>query len=326
MEPRYSNGNTPDSDFDEELLDAYSNAVIGVVEKVGEAVVSIRTRVGQHGRTQGGEGSGSGMILTPDGFILTNNHVIDHAEAIEVYRTDGSHSPARLIGADPATDLAVIKVDENGLPIVRFGDSEKLRAGQLAIAIGNPLGFQSTVSTGVISALGRALRGDTGRLIDNIIQSDVSLNPGNSGGPLVDSRGRVIGVNSAIIAQAQGISFSIPINTAKWVIGELIANGRVRRGYLGFAGQQRPIGRRTQRYFELPKETVVEVMQVESHSPAFHAGLQSGDLIIRFNGQPVASVDEIHRLLTTIKTGTVARVSVLRSQQLVDLTVIVGAA
>ncbi|MDX2162826.1 MAG: trypsin-like peptidase domain-containing protein [bacterium] len=325
MDGHYT-GTLPDVERDEELLDAYSNAVIGVVDKVGAAVVSIRIRAASRGRQPGGEGAGSGMILTPDGFILTNHHVIERAEAMEVLLTDGSHFPARVIGTDAATDLAVIKVDENGLPFVTFGDSDKLRVGQLAIAIGNPLGFQSTVSTGVISALGRAMRGESGRLIENVIQSDVSLNPGNSGGPLVDSRGRVVGVNSAIIAQAQGISLSIPINTAKWVVSELLTKGRVVRGYLGLVGQQRPVGRRTQRYFELPNDTVVEVMQVEPNSPAFHAGLRAGDLLIRFNGTPAASVDALHRQLATLKAGTVVRLTVLRSQTLVDLTVIIGAA
>ncbi len=321
MERSYTSS---DVEFEEELLDAYSNAVIGVVEKVGTAVVSIATHTAQNGRMPSGEGAGSGMILTPDGFILTNNHVIERADSMEVRLTDGSHFPARLIGTDPATDLAVIKVDENSLPIVEFGNSDRLKVGQLAIAIGNPLGFQSTVSTGVVSALGRALRGYGGRLIENVIQTDVGLNPGNSGGPLVDSRGRVIGVNSAIIAQAQGISFSIPINTARWVVGELLTKGRVQRGYLGFSGGTRPIGRRTQRYFELPQETVVEVVQVEPNAPAFHAGLQTGDLIIRFNGKPVASVDEIHRVLVNVKPGTVGRIKVLRNQQLIDATIIVG--
>ena len=314
-----------DTEYEEELLDAYSNAVIGVVEKVGAAVVSIALRTQQQGGMPAGEGAGSGMILTPDGFILTNNHVVENAESIEVRLTDGSHYPARIVGTDPATDLAVIKVDENGLPIVEFGNSDRLKVGQLAIAIGNPLGFQSTVSTGVISALGRAMRGNGGRLIENVIQTDVGLNPGNSGGPLVDSRGRVIGVNSAIIARAQGISLSIPINTARWVVSEILTKGRVQRGYLGFSGGTRPIGRRTQRYFELPQETVVEVIKVEPNAPAFHAGLQAGDLIIRFNGQPVASVDEIHKVLVSVKPGTVGRIQVLRSQQLLDLTIIVGA-
>lgn len=317
--------NASQVEYEDELLDAYSNAVIGVVEKVGAAVVSINVRTGQHGQISGGEGAGSGMFVTPDGFILTNHHVIERAESIEIRLTDGGHFPARVIGKDPATDLAVIRVDENGLPIVQFGDSDRLKVGQLAIAIGNPLGFQSTVSTGVISALGRALRGYGGRLIENVIQTDVGLNPGNSGGPLVDSRGRVIGVNSAIIAQAQGISFSIPINTARWVVSEIINKGRVQRGYLGFAGGTRPVGRRTQRYFELPQHTVVEVVQVEPNAPAYHAGLQAGDLIIRFNGQPVASVDEIHRLLVNVKPGSVGRMSVLRQQRVIDLTIIVGA-
>jgi S1-C subfamily serine protease len=311
---------SPDAVTDEELLDAYSRAVIGVVEKVGTAVVNIgikkRTRRGQ------GDGAGSGMILAPDGFILTNHHVIEGTDAIEIGFTDGSTLPARVVGTDPATDLAVVRVDAHGLPIVTLGDSESLHVGQLAIAIGNPLGFQSTVSTGVISALGRTIRSQNGRLIENIIQTDVPLNPGNSGGPLVDSRGRVIGINSAIIYAAQGISFSIPVNTAKWVAGELFTRGKVRRAYLGLAGQTRPISRRKQRYFELANESVVEVVSVEANGPSAQAGLRKGDQVVSVNGQPVTSVDDIHRLLVRQQSGFVMKLSVLRDQRRMEIPVV----
>jgi S1-C subfamily serine protease len=315
---------SPDAVTDEELLDAYSRAVIGVVEKVGAAVVNIgikkRTRRGQ------GEGAGSGMILAPDGFILTNHHVIEGTDAIEVGFTDGSTAPARVVGSDAATDLALVKVDTHGLPIVTLGNSESLRVGQLAIAIGNPLGFQSTVSTGVISALGRTIRSQNGRLIENIIQTDVPLNPGNSGGPLVDSRGKVIGVNSAIIYAAQGISFSIPVNTAQWVASELFIRGRVRRAYLGLAGQTRPISRRKQRYFELAHESVVEVVSVEANGPSARAGLRKGDQVVSVNGQPVTSVDDIHRMLVGQQSGGVMKLSVLREQRRMEIPVVTAEA
>ena len=308
--------------FEEELLDAYSSAVIRVVDKVGPAVVSIGVR--SQKRDAQGEGAGSGVIIAPDGFILTNNHVIAGAKSIEVRLTEGGTFPARVVGADPATDLAVVRVMENGLPSADLGDSGKLHAGQLVIAIGNPLGFQSTVSTGVISALGRALRGESGRLIENVIQTDVSLNPGNSGGPLVDSRGRVIGINSAMIYRAQGISFAIPSNTAKWVASELILKGRVRRAYLGLAGQSRPISRRAQRYFELAAESVVEVMSVENNAPAAQAGLRAGDQIVALNGQPVANVDDIHRALAGQGAGVRLRLGVLRAKERLELEIVTG--
>src|SRR5512142_2554224 len=284
---------------DEELLDAYSHAVIGVVNKVGPAVVSIRVKkAAASPRQPGGEGAGSGVIIAPDGFVLTNNHVVEGVTGAEVSLTDGSILPAQIVGTDPATDLAVLRVGANGLPSATLGDSSGLRVGQLAIAIGNPFGFQSTVSTGVISALGRSLRSQSGWLIDNVIQTDVPLNPGNSGGPLVDSRGRVIGINTAMIFMAQGISFAVPVNTAKWVVGELVTRGKVRRAHLGIAGQVRPLHRRVQRYFELKTESGVEVMSVEENGPAQRAGLLVGDIVVGLNGQDVANVDDIHRLLT----------------------------
>jgi S1-C subfamily serine protease len=313
----------PDAPTDEDLLDAYSRAVINVVEKVGPAVVNIAIQKRDR-RGQMGEGAGSGVIIAPDGFVLTNNHVVEGVQAIQVSLTDGNTYPAQIVGTDPATDLAVIRVLANGLPAATLGDSDRLRPGQLVIAIGNPLGFQSTVSTGVISALGRSLRSPSGRLIENVIQADIALNPGNSGGPLVDSRGQVIGINSAMIYMAQGISFAIPINTAKWVAGELFTRGKVRRAYLGLAGQVRPLSRRAQRYFELAQETVVEVVSVEANGPARRAGLREGDQIIALDGQPVATVDDIHRLLVGRSAGSQVELTIIRAQQRLKLPVTVG--
>ena len=315
--------NAPETASDEELLDAYSRAVINVVEKVGPTVVNIAIQKRDR-RGQMGDGAGSGVIIAPDGFVLTNNHVVEGAQTIEVSLTDGNTYPAQIVGTDPATDLAVIRVLANGLPAATLGDSDRLRPGQLVIAIGNPLGFQSTVSTGVISALGRSLRSPSGRLIENVIQADVALNPGNSGGPLVDSRGHVIGINSAMIYMAQGISFAIPINTAKWVAGELFTRGKVRRAYLGLAGQVRPISRRAQRYFELTQETVVEVVSVEANGPARRAGLREGDQIVALDGQPVATVDDVHRLLVGKEAGAQVKLSILREQNRRELVVTVG--
>jgi len=225
------------------------------------------------------------------------------------------------VGADPATDLAVVRAGASGLPAAELGNSDSLRVGQLAIAIGNPLGFQSTVSTGVISALGRALRSQSGRLIENVIQTDVPLNPGNSGGPLVDSRGRVIGINTAMIMMAQGLSFAIPVNTAKWVVSELVTRGKVRRAYLGLTGQVRPIGRRIQRYFELKTASAVEVVSVESNGPAQRAGLREGDRIVALNGTSIATVDDIHRQLIGWPAGSPLGLTILRDRERRELQV-----
>jgi len=311
---------------DEELLDAYSRAVIGVVEKVGPAVVSIQVKAARTRDNRQGEAAGSGVIVTPDGFVLTNNHVIEHGGELTVTLTDGRTLSAQVVGTDPSTDLAVIRIDAPHLPMAYLGDSAKLQVGQLAIAIGNPLGFQSTVSTGVISALGRTLRGNTGRLIENVIQTDVPLNPGNSGGPLVDSRGRVIGINSAMIYMAQGISFAIPVNTAKWVISELLIHGKVRRSYLGLSGQLRPISQRVQRYFELPSNSVVEVVSLESDGPAQKAGLRQGDQIVALGGQSVSTVDDIHRLLANQPSGSTIKLTILRGREQLELQVVTGEA
>src|SRR5574341_1484064 len=308
---------------DEDLLDAYSRAVIAVVEKVGPAVVSIGVKQ-VRSRGYGVEGAASGIIIAPDGYVLTNNHVVENTVDLEVRLTSGDAFKAEIVGTDPATDLAVVRAATNGLPSAELGDSDTLRVGQLVIAIGNPFGFQSTVSTGVISALGRALRSETGRLIENVIQTDVPLNPGNSGGPLVDSRGRVIGVNTAIISVAQGISLAIPVKTANWAVSELLTHGKVRRAYLGLAAQARPIGRAAQRHFGLDVSTIVEVISVERNGPAYRAGLRESDILIALNGQGIATVDDIHRLLTGAPVGSQVTLTVLRDGERRELPVITG--
>ena len=308
---------------EETLLDAYSQAVIGVVEKVGPAVVSIGIRQkGTNGHE--GEGAASGVIFAPDGYVLTNNHVVESAAEVMVGLTNGDTFQAEVVGTDPATDLAVIRAGTNGLPIAELGDSDTLRVGQLVIAIGNPLGFQSTVSTGVISALGRAMRNQTGRLIENIIQTDVPLNPGNSGGPLVDSRGRVIGVNTAIIRPAQGISLAIPIKTASWVITELLTHGKVRRAYLGLGAQVRPIRPAAQRQFQLEASTVVQVMSLDPKGPAARGGVQEGDILLAMDGKPVGTVDDVHRLLADIPAGSRIKLSLLRENERREVEVVAG--
>ncbi len=301
---------------DDQLLDAYSQTVVHVVKKIGPSVVSIGAKmVAASPNSPEQAAAGSGVIIAPDGFVLTNNHVIAQASTVEVGLTDGSTHVGHVVGTDPDTDLAVLRIGINGLPAAEFGDSEKLQVGQLAIAIGNPLGFQNTVSTGVVSALGRALRGQSGRLIENMIQTDVSLNPGNSGGPLVDSRGRVIGINTAMVSMAQGLSFAIPVNTAKWVVSELILSGRVNRVHLGIAGQTRNLNRQIQRYFGLKALTAVQVVAVDENSMAQRAGLQVGDLIIEVNGQGIATVDDIHRSLSHPLGGTPLILAILRDNE-----------
>jgi S1-C subfamily serine protease len=299
---------------DQELLDAYSRAVTRVVENVGPAVVaiSIKKKRATSRSGSGDGGAGSGVIITPDGFVLTNNHVVEQSDTLEVSLTDGRTFDAQVMGTDPATDLAVIRISDGSLPAAGLGDSELLKVGQLVIAIGNPLGFQSTVSAGVVSALGRSLRSQNGRLIDGVIQTDVALNPGNSGGPLVDSRGRVVGINTAMIFMAQGISFAVPINTARWVVTELVMHGRVRRAYLGVGAQSRPVNRRIQHTLHLSNPTVVEVMTVEKNGPADAAGLVTGDCIFSLNKSQVGTVDDLHRLLSKWPPGTPLEVKLLR--------------
>jgi S1-C subfamily serine protease len=261
------------------------------------------------------------VVIAPDGYILTNSHVVQDARRVMATFTDGTQAASRLIGKDPASDLAVIRAEASGLSYASLGDSGRLRVGQLAIAMGNPLGFQSTVTTGVVSALGRALRSREGRLIENIIQHTAPLNPGNSGGPLLDSRGQVVGINTAIIMMAQGIGFAIPSNTARWVVSELIVHGRVRRGYLGIAGRERPLGRRLVRFHDLAQERAVEVVSVESHGPAAQAGLQDGDLIVAANSQAVASVDDLHRFLAEWPINGPVLLTVIRGLQRLEVGV-----
>jgi S1-C subfamily serine protease len=300
---------------DRELLDSYSRAVVSVVERVGPAVVSIAAGTRRAGGAPGVVGAGSGVIFTPDGYVLTNSHVVHEATGLAVTLTDGSTLGATVVGSDPATDLAVIRAEASGLPIAQLGESASLRAGQLVVAIGNPLGFQSTVSAGVISALGRALRSATGRLIENIIQTDVALNPGNSGGPLVDTRARVVGINTAIIRMAQGISFAIPIDTAKWVVSELLARGRVRRAYLGIVAQARPMDRRVAHHHAVSAAFAVEVVSVEPRGPAAVAGLREGDLIVALNDRPVRTVDDMHRMLVGWPVGEALNAGVIRGDR-----------
>jgi S1-C subfamily serine protease len=304
---------------DSELLDAYSRAVIAVVDAIGPAVVSIAVN---RGRGQRGEGAGSGFVVTPDGYLLTNSHVVHQASSLDVSFTDGLALPATLIGDDPDTDLALLRVGASGLPYAELGDSDKLRPGQLVIAMGNPLGFQSTVSTGVVSAMGRALRSGAGRLIENIVQHTAPLNPGNSGGPLLDSRGRVVGVNTAIIAMAQGIGFAVPSSTAQWVLTQLLGQGRVRRGYLGIGGRTRPLGRRTVRHHGLQRDQAVEVMEVAKEGPGARAGLRTGDLIVGMGDREVSSVDDLHRFLTEWPVGRPVPLIVLRNGERLEMEVV----
>lgn len=316
-------GVKPGQSSDVELLDAYSRAVITVVDAVGPAVVSIN--VGRPSANQGTEqmGAGSGVIIAPDGYILTNDHVVHHdseVNGISVRLTDGTPLSASLVGSDAATDLAVIRADGSDLPYASLGASAGLRAGQLVIAMGNPFGFQSTVSTGVVSALGRALRSRHGRLIENIIQHTAPLNPGNSGGPLVDSMGRVIGINTAIIAVAQGIGFAVPGNTARWVVSQLLAHGRVRRGFLGLAGRQRTLDRQMARSLSLENTWAVEVISVDPRGPAGLAGLHKGDLVVAVNDEMVESVDDLHRFLSKWEVGKALTVAVISGTTLKQLT------
>ena len=309
---------------DDSLLDAYSRAVTGAVDRVSPSVVNIEVHQ-PAGRTRSGEprerrGGGSGFVFTPDGLILTNSHVVHDARRIEVTLSDGRRMPASAIGDDPASDLAVVRVDEPGLTAAALGDSQ-LRVGQLVVALGSPYGFQSTVTAGVVSALGRSLRSYSGRLIDDVIQTDAALNPGNSGGPLVDSAGRVVGVNTATILPAQGICFAIGINTAKFVASRLLRDGRIRRSYIGVSAQTVPVHRRVVRFYDLAKESGALVLSVEENSPAKRAGLRDGDIIVALEGKPVAGVDDLHRVLTDVRVGVSCSLTVLRHTEKIDLKI-----
>ena len=311
-----------DVSADDSLLDEYSRSVVSAVSRVAPAVVNIEIQQRAKGRPHEVAGSGSGFMITPDGFILTNSHVIHHAIRIVVNLSDGREYPAQLIGDDPETDLAVMRIDASQLTHVRLADSESLRVGQIAIAIGNPLGFQASVTAGVISALGRSMYSQSGRLIDNIIQTDAALNPGNSGGPLVNSAGEVIGVNTAMIRPAQGICFAIASNTAKLVAGWLIRDGRIRRSYIGVAGQNVPLHRRVIRFYNLPLETGVLVASVEKDSPAQRAGLREGDIIVAFNERPIGTIHDLHKMLVSEQIGVVAKLVVIRHTEKLELSIL----
>src|SRR5215468_605632 len=304
---------------DRELLDDYSRTVTAVAESVSPSVVRIdvegppATRgERRRGRPDQAAGSGSGFVVTPDGFVLTNSHVVSGAQRITVSLLDGRRIPAHLVGDDPDSDLAVVRVHAGDLTAMSFAESSSLRVGQIAIAIGNPYGFDCTVTAGVVSALGRSLRTKNGRLIDDVVQTDAALNPGNSGGPLCDARGRVIGVNTAVIMPAQGICFAIAANTATFVMGKLIHEGRIRRSYLGLAGQNVPLHRRIVRHHELTVESAVFVTSVEEGSPAARAGVRDGDLIVAYGDKAIAGIDDLHRLLTEEQAGVESTLTIIR--------------
>lgn len=299
---------------DRTLLDAYSQAVVSAADKVSPAVVNVevhhRVRT-PHGPREA-RGGGSGFVFTPDGFLLTNSHVVHGTKRIEVAMADGRRYPATLIGDDPGSDLAVLRIDASELATAELGDSAQVRVGQLVLAIGNPLGFESSVTAGVVSALGRSLRSNSGRLIDDIIQTDAALNPGNSGGPLVTADGCVVGVNTATIRPAQGICFAIGINTAKFIAGRLIRDGRIKRSYIGVVGQTISLPRKLVRFHGLEQDRGILVLSVEPASPAAEAGVRERDIIVSLDGQRVSGIDDLQRLLTDVRIGALTRLVVVR--------------
>jgi S1-C subfamily serine protease len=306
---------------DEELLDAYSHAVVGVVEAVSPSVVHVRVRVARRG--YGAHGSGSGTILSPDGLVLTNNHVVEGASAIELALADGRQVSARVLGRDPDTDIAVLRAETgDGLPAGRLGNSKKVRPGQVAVAIGNPFGFESTVTAGIVSAVGRSLRAQNGRLISDVIQTDAALNPGNSGGPLVNSRGEVIGVNTAVIMGAQGICFSVASNTAQHVLTQILQHGRVRRARLGIAGDQVRLPQRLKAATGLRQDAGVRVVEIQPGSPAAAGRLEPGDVIVGVDRETVTGVDDIARVLDGTKIDERVTVHVLRDGRLVTFEIV----
>ncbi|HEV8660903.1 MAG TPA: trypsin-like peptidase domain-containing protein [Thermoanaerobaculia bacterium] len=305
---------------DDELLDAYSQAVTTAAARITPSVVNIEVR--QQGRRGEARGGGSGFFFTPDGFILTNSHVVTGSSSIDVALIDGARYAASTVGNDPHTDLAVLRISAPNQIPARLGDSDAIRPGQLVVAVGNPYGFQTTVTAGVVSALGRTMRAQSGRLIDNVIQTDAALNPGNSGGPLVNSHGEVIGVNTAVILPAQGICFAIGINTAKFVAARLIRDGRITRSYIGVAGQTVRVHRRVVRFYNLPVESGVLIASLEKGSPAEAAGLRDGDVIVAYGDRPVSSVDDLHRILTEEHVGTASEITLIRSTEKIVRTIV----
>jgi S1-C subfamily serine protease len=305
-----------------EALDAYSRVIVTVAEALGPAVVNLRAESQPGSRRPGG--SGSGFLFTPDGFLLTNHHVVRGSDRLRVRLNDGREVSGRVVGADPWTDVAVVQADASGLPHAALGSSAELRVGQLVVAIGSPFGFDSTVTAGVVSALGRSLRSITGHLVDNVIQTDAALNPGNSGGPLLDSRGRVVGINTAIIQSAQGICFAIPIDMARRILPQLMQHGRVMRGYLGLHGRDVPIPRHVTRRYNLTQDSGVEVFGLEANGPAGQAGVTEGDLIVGLADQPIVGVDALQNRLAEIPVGIPAEVVLLRSERRLVRLVVPG--
>ena len=305
---------------DLQLLDAYSRAVVGVVDAAGPAVVSLSLR-GRPGRPAR-PGEGSGFLVAPDGYVLTNSHVVHGAPSIVARLPGGDELAAQVVGDDPATDLALVRVAASALPFLAVDGATRARPGQLAIAIGSPLGFESTVTTGVVSALGRSLRSRDGRLIDNVIQHTAPLNPGNSGGPLVDSAGRVLGVNTAMVSRTQAIGFAIPVATAAWVVGEILARGRVRRAWIGVAAQTRVLDRRLARFHDLVQRSAVEILSVSKRSPAAAAGLAEGDLLLRFDQREISTIDSLQALLRDWPPGKPASLDLLRRGKPIAVTVV----
>jgi S1-C subfamily serine protease len=320
--PTTRNAGFPAPD-DDQLLDSYSRTIARVVEKIAPAVVNIRVQGGKNGNSGGPEagGSGSGFVIAPDGFAVTNSHVVHGARQLQATLADGRTFDASLVGDDPESDLAVVRIHASQLAHAHFGDSKSVRVGQIAVAIGSPYGFQQTVTAGVVSALGRSMRSQSGRLIDNVIQTDAALNPGNSGGPLLNSRGEIIGVNTAIILPAQGICFAIASNTAEFVAAWLIKEGHIRRSWIGVAGQRVPVHRRVVRFHHLKADFGVLVAGIEPGSPASRAGLREGDVIVAFGGEPVAGIDELHRHLVADVIGVASMITVIRHTEKLDLVI-----
>ena len=330
--PNAENSNTPSESVennDFQLLDAYSQTVIRAAETVSPSVVHIRvkrkTNLPQKAKGKGGQGSsGSGFIISKEGFIVTNSHVVHGVDEIGVALPDGRNFKAQMVGEDRSTDIALLRIDAPDLKAVSFGDSAKLKVGQLAIAIGNPYGFQYTVTAGVIGALGRSLRTGTGRLIDNVLQTDAALNPGNSGGPLLNSHGEVIGINTAIILPAQGICFAVASNTAQYVVGKLLTEGKVRRGFLGIGGQVVRLHPRIIAFNKLQVRSGILIQSIEPQSPAYNHELLNGDVIVGFDDKPVANIDQLHRVLDEQSIGREAKLILLRSGKLKEVKVVPG--